>query len=155
MLHTHIRTTTPARGQPFSVTTLADPRPGRVVIEVAGEIDSCTAPILDACLRAQVDRPALRELVAFMGQVTFLGAAGITVLARADRHCRERGARLVIRSGGRRAVLRPMRLTGLAELVDIDPAHIDRTAPRDPRTGVHPRTSPRRPPVGRPRPVCR
>jgi anti-anti-sigma factor len=111
----------PDTGRLLSVSTVADPRPGRVVVEVVGEVDSYTAPALDVCLHSQADRPGVRELVVDLERVTFLGAAGIEVLAQADRRCRRHGARLVLRTGDRRAVLCPLRLTGFADRVDLVP----------------------------------
>jgi anti-anti-sigma factor len=89
-------------GPLLSVTTVPDPRPGRVVVEVVGEVDAYTAPLLDACLQSHASRPGVRELVVHLVHGTFLGGAGAEVLAQADRRCRMRGARLVIRTGGRR-----------------------------------------------------
>ncbi|WP_448624355.1 STAS domain-containing protein [Geodermatophilus sp. URMC 64] len=150
MLHPTARRSAPGPGPLLSVTTLPDPRPGRVVVEVVGEVDAYTAPALDVCLQSQARQPGVRELVVHLGQVTFLGAAGVTVLAQADRRCRMRGARLVIRTGGRRAVLRPLRLSGLTDVVAVDPAERDRPQPRTPRTTGRPRTGPRRPSARRP-----
>jgi anti-sigma B factor antagonist len=87
--------------------------------------------------------------------VTFLGAAGVTVLAQAHRCCRMRGARLVIRTGGRGGVLRPLELSGLTDLVAVDPADAGRPQPRGPRTPGRLRTTPRRPSARRPRRVYR
>jgi anti-sigma B factor antagonist len=139
----------------LSVTTVRDPRPGRVVVEVVGDVDGYTAPALDACLRSQATQPGVRELVVHLGQVTFLDAAGVGVLARADRRCRMRGARLVIRTGGRSAVLRPLRLTRLTDLVAVDPAPAGSGLPRSPRTGAQPRRTARRPSTRRPQRVGR
>jgi anti-anti-sigma factor len=155
VLHTPIHRSVSDHGQLLSVTTVSDPRPGRVVVEVVGEVDSCTAPALDVCLQSQASQPGVRELVVYLGQATFLGAAGVKVLAQADRRCRMRGTRLVIRTGGRPAVLRSLQLTGLAEPVAVDPADGERPEPRGPRTTGRQRTSPRRPSGRRPRRVCR
>jgi anti-sigma B factor antagonist len=90
---------------------------GRVLIEVRGELDHYTAPLLEACLDGQIGRRRVRTVVVDLQEVTFLGLAGVAVLARARRRCLARGARLVVRCGGRRRVLRPLELTGLAPLV--------------------------------------
>jgi anti-sigma B factor antagonist len=128
----------PAPGALLSVSTVADPRPGRAVVEVVGEVDSYTAPVLDLCLRSRAGRPGVRELVVDLGQVTFLGAAGVEVLADADHRCRRHGARLVVRTGGRRAVLCPLRLAGFADRVAVDPDDGGRALRIGPRTGrVH------------------
>jgi anti-anti-sigma factor len=137
----------PVPDQLLSVSTLAGPHPGRVVVQVVGEVDGYTAPALDLCLQSQASQPQLRELVVHLGQVTFLGAAGIRVLAQAHHRCRMRGARLVIRTGGRPGVLRPLQLTGLADLVAVDPARPDRTQPRHRWTGRRSNPGRRRPPL--------
>ncbi|MGY1704840.1 anti-sigma factor antagonist [Geodermatophilus sp. SYSU D00697] len=154
MLHTPVHRSTPDPDQLLSVQTLPDPRPGRVVVEVVGEVDSYTAPALDLCLTSQARQRGVRELVVSLGQVTFLGAAGVGVLAQADRRCRMRGGRLVVRTGGRPAVLRALQMTGLADLVAVDPDGVD-PQPHGPRTTGRPRTSPRRPSARRRRRVCR
>lgn len=132
MLHTPALRPVPAPGELMSVTTLPDPRPGRVVVEVVGEVDDYTAPALDACLTSQSGLSGVRELVVYLGQVRFLGAAGISALVRADRRCRRRGARLVIRTGGRRSVLRPLQLARLDRRVAVDPTDGERIADRRP-----------------------
>ncbi|MGY1643020.1 STAS domain-containing protein [Geodermatophilus sp. SYSU D00703] len=154
MLHTPVHRSAPDPGQLLSVDVRPDPRPGRVVVEVVGEVDSYTAPALDLCLTSQARRRGVRELVVLLGPVTFLGAAGVSVLAQADRRCRMRGARLVIRTGGRPALLRALQLSGLADLVAVDPDGVA-PPPRGPRTTGRPGTSPRRPSARRPRRVCR
>ena len=72
-------------GQLLSVSTVTARRPGRVVVQVVGEVDSYTAPALDVCLLSQARQPGIRELVVDQIRVTFLGAAG-------SRWCRRRTA---------------------------------------------------------------
>jgi anti-sigma B factor antagonist len=115
----------PNPGQLLSVTALPAARPGRVVVEVTGVVDAYTAPVLDLCLHSQVAQPAVREVVADLRRVTHLSAAGVTALAKAQRRCRTRGARLMIRTGGRRNVLRVLQLTGLADVVTVDPVEAE------------------------------
>jgi anti-anti-sigma factor len=107
-------------GPLLSVHTVTDPRPGRAVVEVVGEVDRETAPVLEVCVRSQASRPGVRELVVDLARVTYLGTAGVEVLVHADRRCRRRGVRLVVRTGGRRAVLCPLRLAGFSGVVDPD-----------------------------------
>lgn len=135
MLHTAGRDAVRAPDELLSVTTLTGTRPGRRVVEVTGEVDACTAPVLDLCLRSQATRPGVRELVVDLRRVTFLGVAGVAVLARIDRRCRSGGGRLVVVTGGRRAVLRPLQLTGLAAVLAVDPAGEPRLA-RGRRSGA-------------------
>jgi anti-sigma B factor antagonist len=90
--------------QLLAVTTLPGTGPARVVVEVTGEVDTYTAPLLGACLHSQSGRRGLRELIVDLEQVTLLGTAGVAALARARRRCRMRGARLVVRCGGKRRI---------------------------------------------------
>jgi anti-anti-sigma factor len=110
----------PDAGSLLSVTVLPRARPGHVLIEVIGEVDTFTAPALELCLASQTSQRGVRELIVDMSQVTFLGAAAISVLAQAQRQCRLRGARLVLRSGGRRHVLLSLQLIGFTELATIE-----------------------------------
>jgi anti-sigma B factor antagonist len=121
----------------LSVTALPAGRPGRVVVEVIGEVDAYTAPVLDLCLQSQAARPAVREIVADLRRVTLLGTAGVTALARARRRCRARGARLLVATGGRRDVLRVLAPTGLADVVTVDPVAVEQVQPADDRAVPH------------------
>jgi anti-anti-sigma factor len=107
-------------GPLLSVSTVTDPRPGRAVVEVVGEVDRETAPVLEVCVRSQASRPGVRDLVVDLAQVTFLDTAGVDVLVQAERRCRRRGVRLVVRTGRRRAALCPLRLAGFSGLVEPD-----------------------------------
>ena len=88
-------------GELMSVVAHPGDRPGHVVVEVTGEVDTSTAPLLQLCLDSQTDQRGLRELVVDLGQVTVLGTAGVAALARAHRRCRSRGTRLVLRCTAR------------------------------------------------------
>jgi anti-sigma B factor antagonist len=145
----------PDPGQLLSVTAAPGDQPGQTVVTAAGEVDAFTAPLLEACLCTQARRRGVRELVVDLRQVTFLGAAGVALLARVRWRCQARGARLVLRCGGRRSVLRPLKLTGLADRVIIDPGDAPSDPVRDARTAARPAVRRRRPQVRRPRRVCR
>ncbi|MCZ2812322.1 MULTISPECIES: STAS domain-containing protein [unclassified Modestobacter] len=107
--------------QLLSVTAVRGDRPGRVLVDVTGEVDSTTAPLLRLCLDSQTAQQELRELVVDLAEVTVLGPAGVTVLTRAHRRCRRRGARLVLRCAGRRTVLDQLQVTRLGSLVGDAP----------------------------------
>ncbi|SDM74478.1 anti-anti-sigma factor [Geodermatophilus siccatus] len=154
MLHTPAPPAAPETGQLLSVTVVPGGRPGRVVVEVIGEVDAYTAPALDVCLHSQARQRGVRVLVVDLSRVTFIGAAGVTVLAQADRRCRMRGARLVVHTGGRRRVLRPLQLTGFADRVAIDPSEPEPQG-SGPQTAARPRPRQRRASTRRPRRVCR
>src|SRR3954453_10219191 len=108
----------PAPGQLLSVTVLPGDAPGRAVVEVIGEVDDSTAPLLQLCLDSRTDQPDLRELVVDLEQVTVLGADGVAALSRAHRRCARRGVRVLLRCGGRRRLLDRGQLTRLTERVE-------------------------------------
>jgi len=117
VLHTPAR---PESGFPeelLSVAALPPGRSGDVVVRVRGEVDTFTAPLLRACLRTQVMRPAVAELVVDLREVTFMGAAGVGALALARRWCHEGGVRFRVRAGKQHRVLA---LTGFADLLAPD-----------------------------------
>ncbi|GAB3347589.1 STAS domain-containing protein [Modestobacter lapidis] len=107
------------------VTALPGGDRGRVVVEVVGEIDQQTVPLLEACLHTQTGRRGPRTLVVDLTGVSFFGGTGLAALARARKHCLTRGGRLVVRCAGRRAVLRPLHLAGLASLVEEEAGAAD------------------------------
>jgi anti-sigma B factor antagonist len=148
-----VPSTAPDPDRRLSVTAVRGDCPGRVVVEVVGEVDTSTAPLLQLCLDSQAVQRGLRELVVDLEQVTFLGAAGVTVLAQAHRRCRMRGARLVLRCAHDGRALRPLQLTGLADLVAIDPVDGGPALPRGGWAAARPQPTPRRP--ARARRVCR
>jgi anti-sigma B factor antagonist len=110
----------------LSVTALPSTRPGRVVVEVDDEVDTFTAPLLDACLHSQATRPGTRHLVVDLRQVSFLGGAGARAVAQAERLCRRRGARLAVR-GGTGIVRHTLQLSGLGDLVSVEPPAVHGT----------------------------
>ncbi len=145
----------PDRDALLSVTTLPRHRPGQVVVAVVGEVDTLTAPMMGACLQSQARQRGLRELAVDLTKVTFLGAAGVTVLAQVHRRCRMRGARLVLDCGDRGAVLLPLQLAGLAEAVALDEAENGHARTPGPRTTARRRPPARGAPPRRPRRVRR
>lgn len=110
------------------VVSVAAPAPGVVVLGVAGEIDMMTAPELTARVHAQFEAGPVKVLVVDLGAVTFLGSAGLAVLAEAHHVATEVGA--VVRVvASTRTVLRPLQVTGLDQLLtvvaDVDAAVVD------------------------------
>jgi len=84
---------------------------GRVVVEVIGEIDDYTAPLLAACLHGQSARSAVRTLVVDLSRVRSVSGAGLAIIEEAAERCAARGARLVLRqaAGRRRRTAAPRR----------------------------------------------
>ncbi|MEJ2854233.1 MULTISPECIES: STAS domain-containing protein [unclassified Saccharothrix] len=93
-----------------------------VVCAVSGEVDLWTAPRLRDSLVAQL-RPAGPDLVADLGEVGFLGAAGLAALVEARSEADAFGVRfcLVART---RPVLRPLAVAGLLLAFDLY-VHVD------------------------------
>lgn len=95
---------------------VVDHGPGVRVLHVVGELDTLTAPLLQAQLGeqlAEVDR-----LVLDLTDVTFLGSAGLAVLVGAKDDADGRGARLLLVPGSR-IVRRALEATGLMQLFTV------------------------------------
>jgi anti-anti-sigma factor len=98
-------------------TVLTRPRPGTAVLEVRGEVDSLTAPLLETAPAELVDI-ADAALVVDMTGVSFLASSGLALLIRIAHQAEERGVRigLVVAT---RAVRRPLEITGSDQHFDI------------------------------------
>lgn len=155
MPHTPVPRSVPHADQLLSVTTVRGPHRGRVIVEAVGEVDAYTAPLLEACLRSRATVGGVRDLVVDLHRVTFIGAAGVGVLARGRDLCRAHGVRLLIRTGGSPRVERPLELTGLTDVVAVETAGAEYSSPPSTRTRVPPRPNRRRASMRRPRRVCR
>jgi anti-sigma B factor antagonist len=89
-----------------------------VRVTAVGEVDSTSAPVLREHLEALLDGD-VREFTVDLGQVTFLDSAGLCVLAAAHRRAvRQDVAMRVLASS--RAVIRPLQITGLWELLHAE-----------------------------------
>ena len=91
----------------------------RALLRVHGEVDMVTAPELEAVLVA-VAAGSRASVVLDIGDVSFIDARGLGVLAQAVADLRPSGRRLSLRSvdGFRRRLLA---ITGLDQLVDAEP----------------------------------
>jgi len=98
------------------VVTIHRPAPDRMVAEVSGEIDNLTAPGLLATIEGALSEHPLRMLID-LDQVTFLGSAGLAVLAqllgRRDQH----GCELQLRCSP--TATRALQLSGLITLFTV------------------------------------
>jgi anti-sigma B factor antagonist len=90
-----------------------------MTVSPTGEIDFLTAPALRSALLS-VLRPPCARVIVDMDGVTFLNAAGLTVLAEAHHRAQVGGIVLGLRGGGC-AVLRPLKATGLDHLLAVPP----------------------------------
>ncbi len=90
-----------------------------VLLTVSGEVDSSSAPrlreVVDAAFADRV--PAL---TVDLDGVTFLDSAGLCVLAGAHRRAAEGGVLLRVVASSR-AVIRPLQITGLYDLLAVEP----------------------------------
>lgn len=101
------------------VVSVASPVRGITVLHVSGDIDMLTAPMLVEHVRTQLSGgQPLRSLVIDLTDVTFLGSAGIAVLA--ETHHMATGAAVAVRVvAPSRTVLRPLQVTGVDQLLTI------------------------------------
>lgn len=106
----------PGTGDPLDIT-VSRPRPGTVVLDVRGEVDTLTAPQFEAALTG-LDGGDRSTIVVDLTGVTFLASSGLAVLIQ-SAHRRDGEAdrlRLVAPS---RAVRRPLEITGSDQLFDL------------------------------------
>jgi anti-sigma B factor antagonist len=93
------------------------------VLTAAGEIDSTSAPVLREHLDALLDSD-VREVTVDLGRVTFLDSAGLCVLATAHRRAVRQDVRLRVLASSR-AVIRPLQITGLWDLLHAEQVAAD------------------------------
>ncbi|RSM40715.1 anti-sigma factor antagonist [Amycolatopsis balhimycina DSM 5908] len=91
---------------------------GAIIVEVAGDVDTTTAPALvQAADTALAEQPPV--LVVDLSRVEFLASPGLTALLTIHRNARPGTAVRIVASG--RATLRPIQLTGLEESLSLFP----------------------------------
>jgi anti-sigma B factor antagonist len=114
-------------------TVVSRPRADTVLLEVDGEVDTLTAPRLEAGLNdalAAAGDPGTGVVVDLTG-VTFLASSGLAVLIGAARKETGVGRRLHLVAASR-SVTRPLQVTGADALFDIHadvPAALAAVAP--------------------------
>ncbi len=86
-------------------------------LTASGEVDSSSAPTLRARLD-DVLNAGVTDLTVDLTGVTFLDSAGLCVLAAAHRRAVRSDVRLRVLASTR-AVIRPMQITGLYDLLDV------------------------------------
>jgi anti-anti-sigma factor len=92
------------------------------VLEVRGEIDVRTAPDLGSILDAVVERHQL--VVLDLGELGFMDAAGLRVIAQGAMQLRRSGGELAIRSPSK-MIVRMLEFTGMASSLRIEGAASD------------------------------
>ncbi|MGY1743432.1 MULTISPECIES: STAS domain-containing protein [unclassified Blastococcus] len=87
-------------------------------VSVSGEVDCSTAPRLSACVDSLL-AAGPEELVVDLCAVTFLDSAGLHALVSARGRAARLGVRLRVLAATR-AVLRPIQVTGLEEVLGVE-----------------------------------
>lgn len=111
------------------MVAVSRPSARAALLEVAGEVDSLSASVLDD----GVDRLLAERadtLVLDLTGVTFLASSGLAVLIRAQRGADERARTLRVVTATR-AVLRVLEVTGADQLFAIHPTVADALAVSD------------------------
>jgi anti-sigma B factor antagonist len=106
----------PPEGDLITLTVTTSGSSARV--SAAGEVDSSSAPQLRERLEEVLDS-GVTELTVDLDEVTFLDSAGLCVLAATHRRAAGDGVRLRVLASNR-AVLRPMQITGLYDLLRVE-----------------------------------
>ncbi|MEJ8278856.1 STAS domain-containing protein [Pseudonocardia spirodelae] len=115
--------------EPTSRVSLREhtPRPGVTVLEVIGDVDLAEADAIRVRMSQMLHQTRPERAVLDLSGVGFLGSHGLTAVVRSSRAAGEAGVRLDGVTGpGNRAVIRPVRMTGLDRLIawypDLDTA---------------------------------
>ncbi|WP_410595563.1 STAS domain-containing protein [Amycolatopsis sp. lyj-23] len=96
---------------------------GAVVLEVAGEVDLHSSPVLEAAIaEARASGPEL--LVIDLSEVSFLASIGITILLKASRQAAP-VTRVRVVAPEHSTVARVFQLTGVTEALGVVPARTD------------------------------
>jgi len=105
-----------------------------VIVRVTGELDTLTAPVVDAQLTAaQAELAAPTAVVLDLSDLTFMSSAGLALLVTHHEQCAQQGNRLLVVTGNNRSVLRPVRITGLDTMLELVATVSDATG----ATGEH------------------
>jgi anti-sigma B factor antagonist len=96
---------------------------GVVCIVATGEIDSSSAPQFRQALEPLLGEVGLAEIVIDLSGVTFLDSAGLCVLAAAHRRTKGRAIQLRVVASSR-AVIRPLQITGLWDLLRVEQSNV-------------------------------
>ena len=95
------------------------PLDGSVMVSLHGELDMATSPLLDRALAAALDGDGT-SVVVDLASLTFLDSTAIAVLLAARRRADQAGHSFVLRSPCR-SVLKAFRLTGVDQILTIEP----------------------------------
>jgi anti-sigma B factor antagonist len=103
-------------------------RPGaQTVVEVHGDIDITTAPVLTGELKALLDQGGHQHLIIDLGVVEFLDSTGLGVLIGAQKQAAAQGGSVVLVCTNPR-LLKILRITRLHKVLTIHPTVDDALA---------------------------
>lgn len=100
--------------------TVEHPANGVCVVTVDGELDMCTAPLLDACLQDQLCTNP-RHLVVDLQPVYFLSSSGLNCLLRTRNSAQTTTTQLHLAGLTTRAVARPLQVSQLLDQFNTYP----------------------------------
>lgn len=94
-------------------------RDSALVYRVAGEVDTLTAPDLDAAVAGSYDTPgAVTRVVLDLSEVPFLSSAGLSILVDHHSRCERNGMTLCV-VATQRATLRAIQITALDRIIPL------------------------------------
>jgi anti-anti-sigma factor len=102
----------------LTITTRPAP-PAATVLTVRGDVDALTSTRLTDHLLPHM-RDTVTHVIVDLTEVSFFGAAGLTVLVNARQAAVAAGVTLCV-VASTRPVLRPLTMTGLDDMFDISP----------------------------------
>jgi anti-anti-sigma factor len=105
------------------VVNLGEPAPNCAVLHLRGELDMATAGLVDECAQDLLSDRS--NLIIDLSAVSFLAAAGLGVLVRADDRTRANRGCLRVVTGHSRAAPRALAITQLDRTLTVH------TTPRD------------------------
>jgi anti-sigma B factor antagonist len=98
--------------------TMSDLAPSVLCCALAGEVDLATGPhLVKELTEAMALRPC--DLVVDLSEVTFLGSIGLQILVEINDSQHDVGRHLALVVADKRAVGRPLEITGLDEVLDV------------------------------------
>jgi anti-sigma B factor antagonist len=90
---------------------------GIVRVQVIGEVDLCTAPLLEQALVRELD--AAVHLLLDLSEVSFIDSSGLHAIVSAARTARRNGGMLAVDSPLPGQARRLIEITGLEELLHV------------------------------------
>jgi anti-sigma B factor antagonist len=111
-----------SRGQPADEQLLrvtVHPQPSAIVVVVQGEVDLLTVDRLEEAVNEALNDPAGQTVVVDLTKVTYLGSHGLAALEQASSSAKQRREPLRLVVDDTRAVIRPIQLSGLEDVLAL------------------------------------